>query len=55
MLGGMLKETAMLQIVWSQFLLQIAELAAWIFLAAAVYALIEGHFDRRNPDQTSDR
>jgi hypothetical protein len=42
----------MLQIDWLQFLTQIAGLAAWIFLAAAIYALVENHIDRRNPDQT---
>jgi len=38
-----------LQINWMQFLMQIAGLAAWIFLAAAIYALVENYIDQRNP------
>ena len=41
-----------LQINWMTFLTQIAGLAAWVFLAAAIYSLVEGHFDRRTPDQS---
>lgn len=40
-----------LQINWMTFLTQIAGLAMWVCLAAAVYALVEGQFDRRYPGQ----
>jgi len=36
-----------LQINWMTFLMQVTGLAMWIFLAAAIYALVENYIDRR--------
>jgi hypothetical protein len=43
-----------LQINWMTFLTQIVGLAAWVFLAAAIYALVENQIDRRNPVKTGN-
>ena len=40
-----------LQINWMTFLTQIVGLSMWVFLAAAIYALVENYVDRRNPDR----
>jgi len=40
-------EMDVLQINWMTFLMQVTGLAMWIFLAAAIYALVENYIDRR--------